>query len=164
MRAYIGVVQRAILIKYLNMTTSLKGVMLRVGAIRHRVDRGRSAPIFNKGGRMQYLNLDSVTPEIRAYIYQQLADLEPHLPEGSAISIVINENPKSGSHASTIKVDTPYGEVSAIEEKQDIYESLSAAKDSLVKHMGEVTRAMMDGEATEAELLLDAVKNARILH
>lgn len=112
---------------------------------------------------MQLFNLENVSPEIRAYIYQQLAELEPHLPEGSAISILINENPKSGSHAATIKVETPFGEVKAIEEKHDIYESLSAAKENLVKQIDVVTRAMLENE-TESDVLVDAIRNKQNLH
>ncbi len=97
---------------------------------------------------MNYTSLQNVNPEIRAYIYQQLADLEVLLPEGSAISISIDNSDKKMVETA-IKIETPYGEISALEESVDIYECLNQAKENLVKQLGEIHRIASEQDESE---------------
>lgn len=110
---------------------------------------------------MNYTNLQSVNPEIRAYIYQQLADLETFLPDSSAVSIYIDD--KNRSFSTTIKIDTPFGEIQALEKSDDVYASLAQAKDNIVKQLGEIHRAANES-SPEFDDMVNAIINKRNLH
>ena len=113
---------------------------------------------------MPVLDLKNVNPEIRAFIYQQIADLEPHLPEGSAISFILNED--SPKAVAGIQVETPFGNIEAQGEPGTIFESLTSAKELLIKQIGEITREMDEGEASAADYddAIEAVMNKEYLH
>lgn len=111
---------------------------------------------------MNYTNLQNVNPEIRAYIYQQLADLEQFLPEGSEISIVINDSNKLKIETN-IKIATPFGEIHAVEESTDIYLSLSQAKNNLVKQLSEIQRISTERD-TDFDTTIVELINKRQLH
>ncbi len=111
---------------------------------------------------MNYTNMQNVNPEIRAYIYQQLADLEQLLPEGSEISIVINDNDKKNIETD-IKIATPFGEIHALEQSSDIYQSLTQAKANLLKQLGEMHRAASEQDI-DADDIVQAIIDKRHLH
>jgi ribosomal subunit interface protein len=111
---------------------------------------------------MNYTNLQNVNAEIRAYIYQQLADIEQLLPEGSEISIFINDNDKKKIETN-IKIETPFGEIHAFEESPDIFESLSQAKENLVKQLSEIHRATGEQDP-ETDQLIQAIVDKRLIH
>ena len=111
---------------------------------------------------MQMTTLQNMSPEMRAHIYQQLSDLEPHLPEGSGITVYIDDADIKNISAA-IRVNTPYGEIQAEGQSTDVYHSLSIAKESVIKQLGEMERATMDSDSSHAEAITE-VKNKTSVH
>ena len=113
---------------------------------------------------MQLLNMHNVHPEVRAFIYQQMADLERFLPEGSNVSILINDDLQSRKLkkvSATIRIQTPYGDLRALGETGDIYHSLQEAKAVMLRQLGEMHRMSSEQDRT-FDVAMDST--ARKLH
>lgn len=100
---------------------------------------------------MHLYNLENVHPEVRAYIYQQLADLEQFIPDGSAVSVLINDQ-KTNSIVANIRISTPYGELNALEESENIFDSLTKAKITMIKRLEEFQRSLSENEAGQVQM------------
>lgn len=77
-------------------------------------------------------------PEIRAYIYQQLTDLERLLPQGSAISITVEDkslldkNTKPNAPKKVvIYLETSIGNLLAESKNKDVFKAIKVAKEHL---------------------------------
>ncbi len=79
--------------------------------------------------------------EIKAYIYQQLNELESLIPKGSTVSVEVNEvlenqSPsENGTIATRMSVKTPVGELLADEIDEDIFKSITEATNSLAHQL-----------------------------
>lgn len=93
---------------------------------------------------------ENSTPEIRAFIYQQLSDLEGLMPQGSNVSIIVEDpamlNKRSGKVNSdkknskkfkskkkkvVIQLETAEGHLLVQSEHLDVYKAIQAAKENL---------------------------------
>lgn len=88
---------------------------------------------------------ENSSPEIRAFIYQQLADLEGLLPQGSNVSIIVEDpsvikipldlkmakRAKSKKKKVIIQLETTEGNLLVESEHLDIYKAIQAAKENL---------------------------------
>lgn len=89
-------------------------------------------------------------PEIRAFIYQQLSDLESLMPQGSNVSIVVEDptmlkiksnqilgdrkflkKTKSFKKKVVIQIETAEGNLLVESEHHDVYTAIQAAKENL---------------------------------
>ncbi len=77
--------------------------------------------------------------EVKAYIYQQLNELETLIPKGSVISVEINEvpgqRPKTPTIATRMSVQTPAGELLVDEMNEDVFTSITEATNSLAHQL-----------------------------
>jgi ribosome-associated translation inhibitor RaiA len=85
--------------------------------------------------------LENSSPEIRAFIYQQLSDLEALLPQGTAVSVVVEDpalsptykaRPKKLSEKKVVmQLETAAGNLLVESENQDVYAAITKARDDL---------------------------------
>ncbi len=102
-------------------------------------------------------------PEIRAYIYQQLTDLEGLLPQGSAVSITVEDKsllPGQTKVASPKKViiylETSSGNLLAEAKHKDVFKAVKKAKEHLKLQLFTLQSALMrqDERANEIENII----------
>jgi ribosome-associated translation inhibitor RaiA len=79
----------------------------------------------------------NTNPEVRAFIYQQLTDLEGLLPQNSNVSIVVEDpavikkTKKAQKKKVMIQLETEVGNLVVESEHIDIYKAIQAAKENL---------------------------------
>lgn len=117
---------------------------------------------------MEVLNLEQIHPEVKAYIYQQMAEIEQLLPEGSNVTIQISDHSDeddirlSNNVASKIRIRTPYGEINALEKATDIYNSLFLCKQSLISQLGAMQRHVAEEQSERSHVVESVIKKERL--
>ncbi len=112
-------------------------------------------------------NLNNAAPEIRAFIYQQLADLEGLLPQHSNVSIVVEDpsilkkNKKRQKMKVVINLETEAGNISAIGENLDVYKAIQAAKETLQSQLSAL-QSFISGDDRDQEI--NNIIGQRYLH
>lgn len=80
---------------------------------------------------------NNAAPEIRAFIYQQLTDLEGLLPQNSNVSIVVEDpaiikkSKKEFKKKILITLETEAGNLVVESEHVDVYKAIQVAKENL---------------------------------
>lgn len=106
------------------------------------------------------------SPEVRAFIYQQLSDLEEFLPQGSAVSVsILPEETKKLSFCAKIEIMTPGGTLLSTAIHGDEYAAIVSAKRDIKSqlefwfHLGE-----LEENDDSRERLIEAISEKRYLH
>lgn len=105
--------------------------------------------------------IDKTTPEIRAYIYQQLSDLEHMIPKGSAIAITVDEDKKEKKYVSIV-LKTALGELVVNSQNQDIYEAIQDARHDLEGQLSNFSGMIDEDELREGAV--DHLMTHKYLH
>lgn len=99
----------------------------------------------------------NTTPEIRAFIYQQLTDLEGLLPQNSNVSIVVEDpailkkSKKAQEKKVMIQLETEAGNFVVESEHLDVYKAIQAAKENLRSQLS-VLQAFTNGEDRDEKI------------
>lgn len=112
----------------------------------------------------------NTTPEIRAFIYQQLTDLEGLLPQGSNVSIVIEDpailnKDKKKKHFKKkvmIQLETEAGNIVVESENFDVYKAIRLAKETLRGQLSTLQSFLMD--ADDRDQKIKDILDQKILH
>ena len=117
---------------------------------------------------------NNTSPEIRAFIYQQLTDLEGLLPQGSNISIAVDDpsylektqkkaSKKTKIHKKkvVIQLETQAGNLVVESENFDIYKAIQAAKENLRSQLTTL-HAFLSGMDREEQI--DNIISKKYLH
>lgn len=113
------------------------------------------------------LPIDKANPEVRAYIYQQLSDLEPLIPKGSAIAITVDEekaatkSEKPKKYVSII-LKTTMGDLVVKSTHKDIYKAINTAKTDLAGQLANLQYWIDEND--ERKLQIDLMMNHKYLH
>ena len=106
-------------------------------------------------------------PEVRAFIYQQLSDIQNWVPDGSAITVSVAPSKEEAkfTHAK-IEIDTPNGPISSYAQNEDQYDAIVAAKQELQKQLELWGDADFEEDFLEVDRadLIDAIIDGRYLH
>ncbi len=85
---------------------------------------------------MNYTNQDK---ELQAYIYQQIAELEPFLMPNTHVNVLVqNENKDDKEKSVKLTISVPAGVIEAEAADQDIYKAISDAKKVLLFQIDEI--------------------------
>lgn len=99
----------------------------------------------------------NTTPEIRAFIYQQLTDLEGLLPQNSNVSIVVEDpavlkkTKKAQKKKVMIQLETEVGNLVVESEHMDVYKAIQAAKENLRAQLS-VLQTFTSGEDRDEKI------------
>ncbi len=103
-------------------------------------------------------------PEIRAYIYQQLTDLEGLLPQGSAVSITVEDKSLlPGQIKETVSpkkviiyLETSVGNLLAEAKHKDVFKAVKKAKENLKAQLSTLQLALtrQDERANQIENII----------
>lgn len=109
----------------------------------------------------------NTNPEIRAFIYQQLTDLEGLLPQNSNVSIVVEDlavikkTKKAQKKKVMIQLETEAGNLVVESEHMDVYKAIQAAKENLRSQLATL-QAFIGAEDRDEKI--DGFINHRYLH
>ncbi len=122
-------------------------------------------------------NIASASPEVRAFIYQQLTDLEDLLPQGSNVSILVEDpnllpaaqkvakskksNRKKQKKKVIIQLDTTVGNIVVENENFDVYQAISGAKEEL---RGQLTTLQNFLDPIDRDQKIEDIVSNKLLH
>jgi ribosome-associated translation inhibitor RaiA len=112
-------------------------------------------------------NLNNAAPEIRAFIYQQLTDLEGLLPQNSNVFIMVEDpsllkkSKKKQKMKVIINLETEVGNLAVTGENTNIYKAIQSAKESLKTQLSAL-QSFLVGEEREQEI--HRIMEQRYLH
>lgn len=109
----------------------------------------------------KHLKVDKTTPEIRAYIYQQLNDIEHMIPKGSAIAISVDED-KTHQKTVSIILKTVIGDVIVNSQNPNIFTAIQEAKDDLEGQLTDLS-SLIDEDDVRS-MALDQLLTHKYLH
>ncbi len=109
----------------------------------------------------KHIKLDKTTPEVRAYIYQQLNDIEHMIPKGSAIAVSVDED-KTHQKTVSIILKTVIGDVVVSSQSTNIFAAIQAAKDDLEVQLSDIS-SIIDEDDVRSMALDQLLKN-KYLH
>lgn len=100
-------------------------------------------------------------PELKAYIYQHLMDIQPYLLANAQVAVLVqradddevsqseNEDP---DYVVTLVATLNEGRMEAEGQHGDIYEAFNKAKDAMIHQLAEIQNSMMDPAEREVEV------------
>lgn len=94
--------------------------------------------------------------EVKAHLYQQLAELEPMIPSGSGTEMSVKEySKKKNKFSVSITLKTAYGNIEAKGNNQDVFVAMSQAKQNIIKELDKFYSMISyeDDRPDEVELL-----------
>lgn len=100
--------------------------------------------------------------DIRAYILQQIAEVESVLPKGSQVSIFLKESKRGDRVKTKIVVSTPEGEFTSQVTRKGVFASILGAKEDLVNQLAEGSPLGISEE--ERDVFVDAIVKGQYLH
>jgi len=115
-------------------------------------------------------SIASASPEVRAFIYQQLTDLEGLLPQGANVSIVVEDPnllPKKGKKSKlqkkrvVIQLDTTVGNLVVQNENLDVYKAIQGAKEEL---RGQLSTLQNFLSPTDRDQEIEDIISNKLLH
>jgi len=112
-------------------------------------------------------NIENQAPEIRAFIYQQLSDLEPLMPTGTAVSVLV-EDPaladktlKDPAKKVVIQLETSAGNLVVESANKDVYAAIASAKNDLETQLSTLQNIWGGDERNDQ---IDDIIEHRYLH
>ncbi len=104
-------------------------------------------------------NDKNTTPEVRAFIYQELNDLDGLLPEGTALSVVVDDKTKLNKVA--IHLQSTVGNLYVESEAKDVFKAIRKAKDDLKTQLSAL-QSFLAGD--DRETLVQNAINKHYIH
>lgn len=99
-------------------------------------------------------------PEVRAFIYQELNDLDGLLPAGTALSVVIDD--KSNKNRVAIHLQSTVGNLYVESESKDVFKAIRKAKDNLKDQLSVLQSILIETE--DREMQIEHIINKDFLH
>lgn len=97
--------------------------------------------------------------EVRAYVYQQLSDVEPMLPQGSSLTVALQASKKGDRIRAIITAKTPHGSVRGVAWRSDPFEAINEAKEDFLNRLFLADELEdMDPRDIEIEILSQGTK------
>ncbi|MCB0393676.1 MAG: hypothetical protein KDD25_03920 [Bdellovibrionales bacterium] len=109
-------------------------------------------------------NKNNSSPEVRAFIYQQLNDIEYLLPAGSSVNVSVSPD-QTKTFRAQIEVVGPDGAISSTAMNKDEYAAIVAAKRDIKTQLE--FWANVSGDESEEEVrnaILKAIKEKNYLN
>lgn len=105
-------------------------------------------------GKLISLNLDQIDPDVRAYIHQQVNDLQPYFAVDSKVKVYLTQPDVEREEIVAKMILTGYDhEVECRGRGQDIYEAVRSAKEEMLKYFSTIEIEMaLEIESHEAEI------------
>ena len=99
-------------------------------------------------------------PELKAYIYQHLMDIQPYLVANAQVAVLVQRGAIDDSRSETgaedyvVRLSATLGEgrMEADGQDEDIYEAFNKAKKSMIHELSEIQNSMMDPAEREVEV------------
>jgi ribosomal subunit interface protein len=94
--------------------------------------------------------------ELKAYIYQQLMDIQPYLVTNSQVAVTVslkNKNSKKKKQfLVTLNAKIENGEMAAEGQDGDVYQAFGKAKELMMLQLAELQNSLMDPAERELEV------------
>jgi ribosome-associated translation inhibitor RaiA len=102
-------------------------------------------------------NLPEATDrELKAYIYQQLMEIQPYLLNDSQVAVTVSlkhQRPKKKKHfLVTLSAKLEDGRMETEGQDGDVYQAFGKAKDLMLLQLAELQNALMDPAEREVEV------------
>lgn len=99
-------------------------------------------------------------PELKAYIYQHLMDIQPYLLANAQVAVLVQRAEGETSQIEndeqdflvTLVATLNEGRMEAEGQHEDIYEAFNKAKESMIHQLAEIQNSMMDPAEREVEV------------
>ncbi len=99
-------------------------------------------------------------PELKAYIYQHLMDIQPYLLANAQVAVLVTRPEDDEADAETDEPDYLVTLVATVDEGRmeaegqhgDIYEAFNKAKETMIHQLAEIQNSMMDPAEREVEV------------
>lgn len=99
-------------------------------------------------------------PELKAYIYQHLMDIQPYLVANAQVAVLVQRAEDEISHSEneeqdylvTLVATLNEGRMEAEGQDQNIYEAFNKAKEAMIHQLSEIQNSMMDPAEREVEV------------
>jgi ribosome-associated translation inhibitor RaiA len=99
-------------------------------------------------------------PELKAYIYQHLMDIQPYLLANAQVAVLVQRAEADVTQSESDELDYVVtlvatlneGRMEAEGQNADIYEAFNKAKDVMIHQLAEVQNSMMDPAEREVEV------------
>lgn len=99
-------------------------------------------------------------PELKAYIYQHLMDIQPYLLANAQVAVLVQRAEADDSHSEdeetdflvTLVATLNEGRMEAEGQHGDIYEAFNKAKETMIHQLAEIQNSMMDPAEREVEV------------
>lgn len=114
---------------------------------------------------------NNTSPEIRAFIYQQLTDLEGLLPKGSNVNIVVDDpatlnkslkKSKTYKKKVMIQLETEAGNLVVESEHKDVYKAIQIAKENLRAQLSALQSFLSDVD--DRDQMIDDIITHKVIH
>ena len=92
-------------------------------------------------------------PELKAYIYQHLMDIQPYLLANAQVAVLVQRAEDDATdYLVTLVATLNEGRMEAEGQHGDIYEAFNKAKETMIHQLAEVQNSMMDPAEREVEV------------
>lgn len=98
-------------------------------------------------------------PELKAYIYQHLMDIQPYLLANAQVAVLVTRAEEDSQienddkdYLVTLVATLNDGRMEAEGQHGDIYEAFNKAKDTMIHQLAEIQNSMMDPAEREVEV------------
>lgn len=91
-------------------------------------------------------------PELKAYIYQHLMDMQPYLLANAQVAVLVTRAEDDESHLVTLVATLNEGRMEAEGQHEDIYEAFNKAKVTMIHQLAEIQNSMIDPAEREVEV------------
>lgn len=118
-------------------------------------------------------SLEGSSPEVRAFIYQQLAELESLLPQGTAVSVVVEDPSVQSSRAQKVaapsrkrvimQLETAAGRFFVEGKNDDIYKAITKAKNDLKDQLTILQSFLADSNSSRSNHI-ENILSQKYLH
>lgn len=103
----------------------------------------------------------NTAPEVRAFIYQELNDLDGLLPEGTALSVVVDDKHKGKRNKVAIHLQSALGNLYVESESKDVFKAITQAKENLKSQLS-VLQSFLIGD--DRDIQVQNMINRHLLH
>ena len=93
--------------------------------------------------------------ELKAYIYQQLIEVQPYLVADAQVAVIVEQvkaSKKKKEFVVTLSTTIEEGRMETEGQDADIYQAFGKAKDLMVHQLAEIQNSMMDAAEREVEV------------
>lgn len=117
---------------------------------------------FMNNSQLTTLKIINSDPELRSYIYQQLAEFEPYLTPQTQVLVLSKESKNKNLHRISIVLSEDSTKIEADATHKDIYQSVRLAKQKLLKHLEAIHDEIISNQ--DRMIQLEQAGNQNLIH